>query len=183
MEILFVDFLNSEWRDWRGSGAATERLSDPQWVARFLDRWELTAPTPDGQTLQMLRRFRSLLQRMVNRLDAGEHPAPEDLEQCNDLLRQAPFTRQVIREGDQYHLILRAESTGWDRVVAHVAASFADVLAVGDLRRIKVCQNPNCLWVFYDQSKNRARRWCNDSACGNLDKVRRFRARQKENHS
>lgn len=183
MEILVVDFLNSEWRDWRGSGTATERLSDSQWVRRFLSRWDLEGPTPDEQTLHVLIRFRALLQRMVRGLDTGKHPAPEDLDQLNDLLRLAPLSRQVIRTDDEYRVLLLPNATGWDRVIAQVAASFADLLAAGDLRRIKLCQNPNCLWVFYDQSKNRARRWCDDSACGNLDKVRRFRARKRAIHS
>jgi len=34
-------------------------------------------------------------------------------------------------------------------------------------------------WAFYDESKNRSRRWCSAAECGNLIKVRRFRERQR----
>ncbi|WP_141639042.1 CGNR zinc finger domain-containing protein, partial [Paenibacillus riograndensis] len=39
--------------------------------------------------------------------------------------------------------------------------------------------NPDCLWVYYDDTRNRSKRYCDDKMCGNLMKVRRFRARKK----
>ncbi|MCL6580471.1 MAG: CGNR zinc finger domain-containing protein [Firmicutes bacterium] len=41
----------------------------------------------------------------------------------------------------------------------------------------KVCANADCGWLFYDDSRNRSRRWCDGRYCGNLIKVRRFRAK------
>lgn len=49
----------------------------------------------------------------------------------------------------------------------------------GLLARLKVCRNPGCRWVFYDRSKNQARRWCEMAVCGNRAKAVRFRARRK----
>jgi predicted RNA-binding Zn ribbon-like protein len=40
-------------------------------------------------------------------------------------------------------------------------------------------ENADCLWVYYDDTRNRSKRYCDDKACGNLMKVRRFRARKK----
>ncbi|TMC65135.1 MAG: CGNR zinc finger domain-containing protein [Chloroflexota bacterium] len=40
------------------------------------------------------------------------------------------------------------------------------------------CENPDCRWVYYDESANQNRRWCEDS-CANLMRVRRFRARHQ----
>ncbi len=36
-----------------------------------------------------------------------------------------------------------------------------------------------CGWVFYDRSKNRSRKWCEQATCANLMKVRRFRQRHR----
>jgi len=36
---------------------------------------------------------------------------------------------------------------------------------------VKACQNPQCVLLFYDTTKNHARRWCSMAACGNRAKV------------
>ena len=61
----------------------------------------------------------------------------------------------------------------------HIAASFADLLQSEDRSRIKICRHDDCEYVFFDSSKNKSRRWCDDKVCGNILKARRFRSRQK----
>lgn len=46
--------------------------------------------------------------------------------------------------------------------------------------RIKECPYPQCGRLFLDQSKNRSRRWCEMSMCGNRTKARRHYRRGKE---
>ncbi len=49
--------------------------------------------------------------------------------------------------------------------------------------RLKAC--PDCRWVFFDHTRNGSKRWClmnagpTGRACGTIDKVRRFRQRQR----
>jgi predicted RNA-binding Zn ribbon-like protein len=69
----------------------------------------------------------------------------------------------------------------WDWVQVEIAASFAHLLVDYDRKRLKICANPNCRWIFYDESKSRTRRYCTPDKCANLLKVRRFRARRKNN--
>jgi predicted RNA-binding Zn ribbon-like protein len=52
-------------------------------------------------------------------------------------------------------------------------------LETGEPGRLKACENVDCFWVFYDNSRNRTRRWCDSRGCGNLIKVRRFRAKRR----
>ena len=48
-----------------------------------------------------------------------------------------------------------------------------------DLRR---CEGPpGCGWLFLDRTKNRSRRWCSMSDCGNRAKTRRYYQRRREN--
>ncbi|MNI89783.1 CGNR zinc finger [compost metagenome] len=68
----------------------------------------------------------------------------------------------------------------WTQVMAEVAASLAKTLIDGEIGRIRVCDNPDCRWVFYDDTRNRTKKYCEDKTCGNLMKVRRFRARKKQ---
>jgi predicted RNA-binding Zn ribbon-like protein len=61
------------------------------------------------------------------------------------------------------------------RVLARVAAATAD----NTFRRLKVCPADDCQWAFYDTSRNRSAVWCDMGVCGNRQKVRSFRARQR----
>jgi predicted RNA-binding Zn ribbon-like protein len=63
--------------------------------------------------------------------------------------------------------------------MAEIAASFAHTLAEGDTKRIRICENRDCRWVFYDTTRNYSKRYCDEKACGNLMKVRKFRERQR----
>jgi predicted RNA-binding Zn ribbon-like protein len=42
------------------------------------------------------------------------------------------------------------------------------------LDRVRSCQGDTCGWLFLDMSKNRSRRWCSMSDCGNTAKARRY---------
>ncbi len=55
-------------------------------------------------------------------------------------------------------------------VVGHAAMT-------GTWPRLKVCPAEDCLFVFYDHSKNRSGVWCQMGECGNRAKARRYRAR------
>ncbi|MBK6315514.1 MAG: CGNR zinc finger domain-containing protein [Blastocatellia bacterium] len=79
-----------------------------------------------------------------------------------------------MRDGGSFRVELEPTKRDWVWVASEIVASLADVLAAHETHRLKLCGNPDCRWVFYDESKNRTRRWCADS-CGNLIKVRRFR--------
>lgn len=48
------------------------------------------------------------------------------------------------------------------------------------LARIKIC--PNCHWLYFDESRNRSRRWCDMSVCGNRAKVKRHYDRKGADH-
>jgi len=47
----------------------------------------------------------------------------------------------------------------------------------GSWWRLKSCVESNCLWAFYDSSKNRSARWCSMSVCGSREKARAYRKR------
>jgi predicted RNA-binding Zn ribbon-like protein len=60
-------------------------------------------------------------------------------------------------------------------VLSRVHASMAD----GSWQRLKVCPADDCLWAFFDRSRNRSRRWCEMEICGNRAKVRSYRERRE----
>jgi len=66
-----------------------------------------------------------------------------------------------------------------ERPLWEIAHSAADLLTSGDQERVKECASTTCEWVFLDKSRNRSRRWCDMSDCGNRAKARRFQARKR----
>ncbi|OAP20062.1 CGNR zinc finger [Amycolatopsis sp. M39] len=69
-----------------------------------------------------------------------------------------------------------------DAVTATLAA--ATRLAIrGDWVRLKICPADDCLWAFFDESRNRSRTWCSMRVCGNREKARSWRARTAAVHN
>jgi len=105
---------------------------------------------------------------------------PGDVGQLNQWMSGAPVLRRLKSEGNDTAVILAPFADGIEAILGEVAASFATMLAEGDPTRIKICANTDCGWVIYDTSRNRTRRWCDKTECGNLIKVRRHRQRKRE---
>jgi predicted RNA-binding Zn ribbon-like protein len=63
--------------------------------------------------------------------------------------------------------------------LAAILASVATLAQSGEWRRLKVCPADDCQVAFYDESRNRSRRWCSMEACGNRSKLRAFRERER----
>ncbi len=60
-----------------------------------------------------------------------------------------------------------------------IARSAADLLTSEKQSRVQQCASQDCDWLFLDRSKNRSRRWCDMAECGNREKARRSRMRQR----
>lgn len=181
METIWSDFLNSRSGDWRGGTGPQERMDWEKWQHYFLERWGLSAPIPaSSESLKELLAFREQLRMMVHRYVLGEPVSERDLESLNPVLADGPVIRQaILREG----VILTEEvplRSDWRQIRAEVAASFVRTLKEGEPSRIRICDNPDCGWIFYDDTRNRTKKYCEDKTCGNLMKVRRFRAKKKE---
>ncbi|XID94851.1 CGNR zinc finger domain-containing protein [Paenibacillaceae bacterium WGS1546] len=179
--MLWEQLLNSVHRDWRGDGRADDRLDDPAWVRKWMDELRLgDRPLPEEEELFGLKRLRERIRRMAQAFVEGRRPEEGDVEALNRTMAGSKVVRRLaVRDDSRYEVELLPLDRRWADVEAEIAASFADLLARGDPSRIRFCDNPNCLWVYYDETRNRSKRYCDDKLCGNLMKVRRFRARQK----
>jgi len=180
LDSALLDLLNSDWHDWHGTGRTEDRLTDPAWLKRFMASWGLHVDEPyTGRARTALGELRTLGRRMVEDFRTGGPLSEPDVAALNAYLARGPVRRQFVLEDGEPRVELVAAARDWDWVLAETAASLADLLAQGEPERLKVCENRDCRWVFYDDSRNRSRRWCDSRACGNLIKVRRFRARRK----
>lgn len=179
MESMCIDFINSEFRDFRGRWVRDD-LFQPGWLDQFLSRWGLQVEDPlEATTQTALLVLRTLLRHMIETL-ANSHISAEDLAAFNAILSRPSLKRSLAITQAGYAMEIVPEKKDWDWVQAEIAASFAHLLTDHEPERIKICANPNCLGIFYDESKSRTRRYCTPEKCGNLLKIRRFRARQRE---
>ena len=170
---LCLDFVNSRFSDHRGNGAAYDRLPMPEWWSWLLDRWGLEryAP-PDASAIGELAHLRDLVRRALE----SHLPLSRRARDAFDaVLRRAPMTWTTGLPEGRPHLVPHSSTTGADYVGAAVIVSLAETLAIRP-GRVRRCGNPDCSFLFQDQSRNGSRRWCDAGLCGNLMKVRSFRA-------
>ncbi|MGP0585808.1 CGNR zinc finger domain-containing protein [Paenibacillus timonensis] len=180
METLWSDFLNSQWHDWRGSGRSEDRLELRAWQERFLSDWRLAAPVPmPAEEASAMRHFRERLHLLVVKLADGGGMEDGDWQLLNEHLALDVVNRRLISGPGEVRLAYVPVTEDWRHVRAEIAASFGETLLGGETGRIRVCDNPDCRWIFYDDTRNRTKKYCDDKMCGNLMKVRRFRARKK----
>lgn len=92
------------------------------------------------------------------------------------VLAALPLTVSLDADGQPG---LQASGTGVRGALGAIAEAVATAQANGSWDRLKVCPAENCSWAFYDASKNRSRQWCTMGICGNRNKTRAYRARQR----
>ncbi|MFB9328635.1 CGNR zinc finger domain-containing protein [Paenibacillus aurantiacus] len=178
--MLWIELLNSEWRDWKGDGHLTDKLMDLEWRQKFAAQlgWgEL--PYPSEDQVEKLVHLRSELHNWARHLQQNSGLTLDAIERLNGWMAAGGYRKRLMKREERLVLTEETLLKNWDTLTAAFADSFAQFTAEGEPSRIKFCDNPNCLWVFLDETRNRTKRYCDDKLCGNLMKVRRFRAKIK----
>jgi predicted RNA-binding Zn ribbon-like protein len=179
MENICLEFLNSRRREYPSGKLIEDLLEQPQWVEQFLDKWNLQVDQLlDANHLAALRSLRSRLSSVVEALVDGQPLSAKELGTVNEYLDRTPFIQRLVQSDGGYRLDLVPQQRDWHWVQGEIVAAFLDLLTQHDPSRIKICSNPACRYVYYDECKNRSRQWCSDG-CANRMRVRRFRARHK----
>ncbi|WP_310500708.1 ABATE domain-containing protein [Paenibacillus qinlingensis] len=178
--MLWDDFMKSDYHDWRGSGHSEDRLDKPGWLEQWLAIHNLPYPgTPSAKEFDELRQLRGHIRRIVEKLTVSESADPANLEGLNRALSGGPMYLRIAESDSDFRLESIPLQAGWSRIGAAVATSFGRILTDCEPSRLRICENSDCLAIYYDETRNRSKRFCDDKVCGNLMKVRRFRARQK----
>jgi predicted RNA-binding Zn ribbon-like protein len=175
--FLCIDFVNSRFANHPGTGEVYDRLELRSWRAWFADRAGVAVrgqPSPSAyrQLIELREPLRGLLEQRVA-------PDPVTLRLINYHLKGSAAAWELRRKGSAYVVDVVREPS-WQSVIAVVLLSYAELLSSGELDRVRECANPHCTWLFYDESRNSSRRWCDPAACGNLHSVRRHRLRTRE---
>ena len=123
--------------------------------------------------------LRESIWAVFSALASGESPRESDLDLIGDAAAAGAARSRLVSDKDGVVWSLGSDSEELERPLWDIARSAADLLTSGDHDRIKECASATCEWVFLDRSRNRSRRWCDMSDCGNRAKARRFHAKHQ----
>lgn len=135
-------------------------------------------PREAAAVLDRARLLREALYRTLCALLREERPAHADLTLVGDEVAACRGHEVLEPAGGRLRFAWRDAAGRLDSPLWSVVRAAAALLTSSELERLRQCGGEDCSWLFLDQSRNRSRQWCTMDDCGNLAKVRRFRARQ-----
>jgi predicted RNA-binding Zn ribbon-like protein len=185
-----LDFLNTRPIV---RGAAVEQLESfedfVRWLIRAgridarsgaeaLKRW---SEGPEGARIaERARSFRETLRHMADGIVKGRGISTEGLAAINFILAENDGSLRLERQGAGFRTRFVSRPTQPIALLGTVAEAAADLLSAGRPHLIRRCENPDCVFFFYDSTRNHRRQWCAMGTCGNLMKVRAFRKRHRK---
>lgn len=189
---LCLDFANT--RFWRGLPEPKEQLTGfadllawcaartglPASEGTRLAAWAAGEPGAAAALLAAALELREAIYRLFH-ATAEKKAAPEDLDRLNRALATVAERRAVVADGAGFawRVPAGAGAPAAVRLLTPVLWSAGDLLVGKRLAKVRHCANPECAWLFIDDSKSGNRRWCSMSACGNRAKAHRHYARKK----
>lgn len=176
MDVPCLEFINSKW--YETHKPYVEKLKDSEWLEQFCRKWALPIPDGFGQAVEALTRFRDEMREVALRFCAVRELSPEDIETINARLLLDRPQKRLVQENGGFRLADVPQSGGLDQFLYRIALSFAELITQYPPEYLKTCGNPDCGWIFYDDSKSHSRKWC-DNRCASLMKVRKYRAGKK----
>jgi predicted RNA-binding Zn ribbon-like protein len=171
---LCLEFANTRY--WRGQPTPTETLHAPADLAA----WAKASKVPPPKEFDQAIALRESLYRLFDAQAQGKPAPPRDLDALNNALAHAPARTTLKRGRDGYDWDVDAKSGTALALLAPVLWSAGDLLAGPRLDRVRRCANPECGWLFLDDSRAGKRRWCSMASCGNRAKARRHYHKSKE---
>jgi len=158
-------------------GAEAELLSssDHRRLATHYER----NPRAAAAALAKAIAVRDLLVSIFGGIASSGSVSSQRLSALNSALSQAPGLLRLHKELDRIEREWTSAADGAQKILFTVLASAAELLASDRLGRVRECGAADCTWLFVDESRNRSRRWCDMTACGNRMKARRHYQRTK----
>lgn len=175
---LCLEFANTRY--WRGQAAPTETLNGPVDLAGWLSGNGAREARPlPAREFERALELRETIYRMFDAAAHGKPAAAADLQALNGRLAAAPARCALRRERGGYAWELESRTATAEAALAAVLWSAGDLLTGERLDRVRRCANPECGWLFLDDSRAGRRRWCSMASCGNRAKARRHYHRNR----
>ena len=175
---LAVDFANASgsdamsWAELVGFLEAV-RIISAERAARLLKLPDADLSTADS-LLHKSRQLREALRTIFGAMARREKLSREWMGPINEVLRITEGHDELVSREGRWQIEFVAREGGLDWLLAAIARSAAEIVAEGPNARVRLCANPLCGLLFYDNSRTHRRRWCSMSVCGNRSKVAAF---------
>ncbi len=136
-------------------------------------------PRDAAQALGRARDLRETIYRIFLAIAQNVPPNEKDLGDLNAALARTVSMSRIVATDGGFTWTCQVDCVALDQVIWPVIRSAADLLTSEDIRLVKHCAASDCRSLFLDISRNKKRRWCEMSSCGNRAKARRHYHRQK----
>ena len=153
-------------------------LSDAE--SQQLLREAESRPKDAAQALGRARDLRETIYRIFLAIAQNIPPNETDLGDLNAALARTVSKSRIVATNDGFTWTSQVDCDALDRVIWPVIRSATDLLTSEDIRLVKHCAASDCRSLFLDISRNKKRRWCEMSSCGNRAKARRHYHRRKQ---
>ena len=195
---LALNFTNTE------SGRGGAKHLDHLQTAADLVTWASHAKIIDGRDFapsqravkaqsklarHLITRGRSLretIYQVNSRVIAGRQPGDKLLRSLTAAHAEMLAVATLTPNEDNYAWTWNPKIELTAAILGPITVSALTLLIQADLSRIKQCHGNNCGWLFFDDTKNKSRQWCDMSVCGNRAKASAHRARvrhENQEHS
>jgi predicted RNA-binding Zn ribbon-like protein len=177
---LCLEFVNTRY--WRGQDVPTETLNAPDDLAAWIaaNGGPKLTKAPTTREFERAIGLRETIHRLFDAEAQDKAPAARDLEALNEALEKAPARTTLKRERGGYGWDVDIRSGTALALLAPVLWTAGDLLTGTRLDRVRRCANPECLFLFLDDSRAGRRRWCSMSSCGNRAKAKRHYHKSRE---
>jgi len=189
---LALNFANSE--SGRGFPSHQDHLRAPAHVADWLEhagvldaaataelRARLAAdPALAEALLAEARRLRDDVHAVAVAIAHRARPPAAALDDLAALHARWLAAARLAHDGARHRWRWRLADAPLAAALGPVALAAVSLVAERDPVRIKECGGVACSWLFYDETKNNRRRWCEMEVCGNRAKQRRRAARGRD---
>jgi predicted RNA-binding Zn ribbon-like protein len=170
---LVVDFVNTLDVE-RGS----DELGDAAGAAAWFGARGLIEP---GRRMSARERreaveLREALRALLLEHNGGPAAEPVAAETLERISEQGGLG-VIFGAGGESELAPRRR--GFAAALAAILVPVARASGDGTWLRAKACRADGCHWAFYDRSRNRSGVWCEMAVCGNREKVRSYRDRNR----
>jgi predicted RNA-binding Zn ribbon-like protein len=151
---------------------------EPKLARRLVER-AAREPMRAAAVYELGIRLREAIWAVFSALASGEVPRDDDLDLIGDAAAAGAARSRLLYDRDGIGWSLPSDEDELERPLWEIARSATDLLTSERRDRVKECASETCEWVFLDRSRNRSRRWCDMSDCGNRAKARRFQAKRR----
>lgn len=165
----FVNTLDVE----SGEDELTDAAATAAWFAQhdLLDAGTRIKAADQRRVVELREALRALL--LANN---GVPLDSKAVETLNSVAQRSPLQASFDATGT---IGVTGSSAGVDGALGQLISIVLQAVADDTWSRLKVCPDDECHWAFYDHSRNRSGQWCVMAVCGNRNKARTYRERQR----